>query len=117
MDRILTLDGYDAEVGRTYGHPRDGEPGFGEVKTLCHALGLAGEAGEVADYLKKVHLHGHGLDTNKVLGELGDVLWYVSALARAHGLTLADCANANARKLRGRYPDGFDPARSRSRAA
>lgn len=114
---IETLAGYEEEVGRTYGHPRDGEPGFAEVKKLCHALGLAGEAGEVADYIKKAHLHGHALDLVKLANELGDVLWYVAALARGHGMTLADCANANAAKLRARYPAGFDPERSRAREA
>jgi hypothetical protein len=41
------------------------------------ALGLTGEAGELADYLKKVLYHGHEIQRGKVQDELGDLLWYV----------------------------------------
>lgn len=71
------------------------------------ALGLAGEAGEVADYLKKVHGHGKPYDRTKLLGELGDVLWYLSNLADIHGMTLSEVAQGNVDKLRARHPKGF----------
>jgi len=50
------------------------------------ALGLAGEAGEVADVIKKHVHHSHVLDVDKVSDELGDVLWYVSVMATECGL-------------------------------
>lgn len=79
------------------------------------ALGIAGEAGEVADAIKKHLFHGHALDVEGLRDELGDVLWYVATLAKTLGLSLDDVAAANVAKLKARYPEGFDPARSRAR--
>jgi NTP pyrophosphatase (non-canonical NTP hydrolase) len=71
------------------------------------ALGIAGEGGEIADYLKKVVFHGHPLDHAKLADELGDVLWYLAALASTTGLSLDAIAEGNIAKLRRRYPEGF----------
>lgn len=71
------------------------------------ALGLAGEAGEVADYIKKVVAHGHPLDSEKLAQELGDVLWYLVVTADALGFSLDEIASQNITKLRKRYPQGF----------
>lgn len=85
-------------------------------------LGVAGEAGEVADVIKKVLFHGHPLDqaaVEKLEKEAGDVLWYLALLADRlgeFGVTLDTVAEKNIAKLRARYPDGFDPERSRNRA-
>lgn len=79
------------------------------------ALGVAGEAGEVADLIKKHVGHGHPLDVPKVSKELGDVLWYVAVLAYTLELDLAQIAVENIEKLVHRYPAGFDPARSLNR--
>jgi len=49
-------------------------------------LGLVGEAGEVADLIKKVEGHGHPANREKLIKELGDVLWYVAVLHHALGL-------------------------------
>ncbi|MFB5066505.1 MAG: nucleoside triphosphate pyrophosphohydrolase family protein [Candidatus Wallacebacter cryptica] len=78
-------------------------------------MGLAGEAGEVCDYLKKVVFHGHELDAQKVEEELGDVLWYLANLADAVGLSLSEIAEKNIAKLRKRYPNGFEQVRSQER--
>ena len=78
-------------------------------------MGLAGETGEVIDYLKKVCFHEHPLDTTKLAEELGDVLWYVATLATTAGLDLDQIAEQNIAKLRARYPNGFDVERSRNR--
>lgn len=79
------------------------------------ALGVAGEAGEVADLVKKVVGHGHDLDRDKVKKELGDVLWYVAVLAHRVGFTLEHVAEANVEKLRARYPAGFSEEASKNR--
>lgn len=78
------------------------------VELANFALGLAGEAGETVDYLKKVLFHGEPMDSTKLTDELGDVLWYVAALASAAGLSLEDIAAYNSLKLLQRYPDGFE---------
>lgn len=67
------------------------------------ALGLAGEAGEVVELIKKSTAHGHPLDLAKVLLELGDTLWYITYLTELLGYTLDDVLTANILKLRERY--------------
>ncbi|MBC1605673.1 nucleoside triphosphate pyrophosphohydrolase family protein [Listeria rocourtiae] len=71
------------------------------------ALGIAGEAGEVADMVKKYRFHGHQLDEDAMAKELGDVLWYVSQLAACIDVDLEEIAKRNIDKLKRRYPDGF----------
>ena len=78
-------------------------------------LGLAGEAGEFADELKKVFYQGHEPDGEKLLKELGDLLWYVNLATVSLGSSLEEVAALNLDKLRNRYPDKFDPERSKNR--
>ena len=85
-----------------------------ELLTLT-ALGIAGEAGEVVDMLKKVLYHAHELDTPALCKEVGDLLWYMTLLCETVGLTLDDVMQANVEKLRQRYPRGFDEQRSQMR--
>ena len=72
-----------------------------------YGLGITGEAGEVADYLKKVIFHQHDLDEVKLKQELGDVLHYVAGLCTMYGFRLEEVATLNVVKLQERYPDGF----------
>lgn len=76
------------------------------------ALGLTGEAGEVADQVKKHIFQQHPLNLAELGKELGDVLWYVALLLETTGLHMEDILQANVEKLKRRYPDGFDPERS-----
>ena len=73
-------------------------------------LGLSGEAGEVADKVKKVlrDRNGQFYDSVRVeiALELGDVLWYVAQLASELGYELEDVANQNLQKLRDRSSRG-----------
>jgi NTP pyrophosphatase (non-canonical NTP hydrolase) len=80
------------------------------------ALGLCGESGEVADMVKKHVAQGHELDRDKLIKELGDVLWYIALASSCIGVDLDDVAEANKVKLRARYPNGFDAELSRNRA-
>jgi NTP pyrophosphatase (non-canonical NTP hydrolase) len=70
-------------------------------------LGLAGEAGEVANIVKKIQrdFGGEINDTirAKLKDELGDVLWYISACADELGLTLDEIAAFNVEKLAARH--------------
>lgn len=83
--------------------------------TLVSALGLCGEAGEVGDYLKKVYGHGHQLSLDVLEKELGDCLWYLSDLCTKFDLKLSDVAETNVKKLKKRYPQGFNPVHSQNR--
>jgi NTP pyrophosphatase (non-canonical NTP hydrolase) len=107
----LTCAAYaDEALGRA-------NPEVTEAEEAKHALlGLSGEVGEIADHFKKHLYMGHDLDRAKVILELGDVLWYLSLLARAMHSSLADVATTNLHKLRARYPDGFTTKASLARA-
>lgn len=71
------------------------------------ALGLAGEAGEVADEVKKCLYQGREWDSEKIIEELGDVLWYVALTADMLDVPLDFVMEYNLDKLQKRYPDGF----------
>lgn len=86
-----------------------------QARLSIGALGLAGEAGEVADYIKKVVGHNHPLDKDTLVKELGDVLWYVAELCSTVGVSMGDVADKNIAKLRARYPEGFSSERSINR--
>lgn len=104
---------YLSQIYAYYQHERHNHGSF-EHK-MCAALGLPGEAGEVADYLKKVHFHEHTLNEEKLKEEMGDTLFYLAMLCEAYGFTLREVAEANLRKLEARYPDGFSFEASRER--
>jgi NTP pyrophosphatase (non-canonical NTP hydrolase) len=74
------------------------------------ALGLAGEAGEVANQVKKIIRDDAGQLTPerkaRILDELGDVLWYAAALASDLGASLDEVAGANLKKLAMRAENG-----------
>ena len=76
---------------------------------LYPALGLAGEAGEVANKVKKIIRDGY--ENNKdyrsdIGAEIGDVLWYCAVLASDIGLELSDIAVSNTVKLKDRMNRG-----------
>lgn len=102
VDVGMRLDEYQAQAAQ-WAKPTDDH----REDLAKDALGIVGEAGEVADLLKKHLYHGVDLDRAKLCKELGDVLWYLAALARHAGLSLNEVAQANISKLRARYPDGF----------
>jgi NTP pyrophosphatase (non-canonical NTP hydrolase) len=97
----MTLDEYQSLARRTLG---DRTP---EQQLANAALGLAGEAGEVAETIKKHLFHGRPLDRDAVVKEIGDCLWYVAAMATTLGVSLDEVGATNIDKLRRRYPDGF----------
>jgi len=73
--------------------------GAGTFAWACYALGLLGEVGEVSEPIKKFVQYRRPLDRDTLAKELGDVLWYVSALATLLGVSLADIAQGNLDKL------------------
>ncbi len=87
----------------------------GKSLMINSALGLCGESGEVADHLKKHLFQGHSLCLDEMIKELGDISWYVSAMATALGVTLEEIFTANIEKLEKRYPNGFNKDRSVNR--
>lgn len=73
-------------------------------------LGLSGEAGEVANAYKKVIRDQNGVVTSQIrddmVDELGDCLWYITAIAHQLGFTLEEVAIRNNFKLEERYKNG-----------
>jgi NTP pyrophosphatase (non-canonical NTP hydrolase) len=94
---MKTFAEYQAEARKTAGY----DPA---LKITYSTMGLVGEAGELANKVKKL-LRG---DANReeliegVKGEMGDVLWYLSALADDIGVELSAVASENILKLRSR---------------
>ena len=82
---------------------------------LNGVMGLCGESGEVIDLLKKHLHHGHPLDREKMLKELGDVAWYLAETAYALDYDLETVLQRNIEKLKERYPEGFSEERSINR--
>lgn len=78
-------------------------------------MGLCGEAGECIDIVKKHLLQGHELDKERLAKELGDVAWYLAVTAEAIGYDLNTILQMNVKKLRDRYPNGFEKERSEHR--
>jgi len=87
-----------------------------QVMLVWNGMGLAGEAGEVAELIKKGVFHQRGIDKEELRRELGDVLWYVAALCEGAGLDLAEVMESNIEKLKLRYPQGYSADDSRARA-
>ncbi len=77
---------------------------------VAKLLGLVGEAGEVAEKYKKIIRDKNGVvsdeDKAEILKELGDVLWYVSAIAGYLDADLQDVADRNLAKLGSRKNRG-----------
>lgn len=96
----MDLDAYQNRSRSTARYPEVGR------NPLYPTLGLCGEAGEVADKVKKVLRDRQGQFDESVRSdiglELGDVLWYVAQLATELGLSLEAIAQANLDKLASR---------------
>ena len=94
---------YQERSRRTAEYPR-------EAWLAYPALGLAGEAGELAEHAKKAIRDDAGQVTDErrsaMAKELGDVLWYVSQLATELGLELDEIADTNLQKLLSRQRRG-----------
>ena len=86
-----------------------------ELMTIWNAIGLAGEAGEVCELVKKGIFHQHGLDREKIFKELGDLCWYLASLCTNLDIELGDVMAGNIAKLLTRYPNGFSSADSMAR--
>ncbi|MEZ2327331.1 nucleoside triphosphate pyrophosphohydrolase family protein [Bacillus tropicus] len=126
--KAFTFSDFDASVKRTW-KDQDFKDAISNA-----ALGLTGEAGEVADLIKKAVYHGRGFDyvafdgipaspnnekavkVKDVKDELSDILYYVSATAQEFGFTLEDVAKHNKEKLEKRFPEGFSTEASAQKA-
>lgn len=106
----MTYNEFAKDVIRTINHGLDEDNHI-----LCGIMGLVGEAGELADAIKKVYFQGHRFDNEKMKDELGDVLFYFTYLLETLGIRIEDVMEHNVEKRAKRYPYGFETERSVNR--
>lgn len=106
---------YQNQAGRTLLAEPDQTYTGHEIMLIWMALGLAGEAGEVAELIKKAVFHQHGIDRAELIKELGDVCWYIAGLCSVLDVDLSTVMERNIAKLRTRYPEGYSSANSVAR--
>ena len=87
----------------------------GRELLINSVMGLCGESGEVIDLVKKHISHGHPLNREKLIDELGDVAWYLAECATVLDVSLEEILERNIEKLKKRYPEGFSTYRSINR--
>lgn len=86
-------------------------PSSTQMEALAYlGLGLTGEAGEIAEKIKKAMRDDGGVLTDarreSLRGEIGDLAWYMSELCSTLGFSLADIAKGNIQKLADRQQRG-----------
>ena len=99
---MITLNEYQQGALETAVYPE-------QHRVVYPALGLAGEAGEVADKVKKILRGDSELTPERkvaIVQEIGDVLWYCATLAHDLGFELEDVAKLNYAKLQSRKERG-----------
>ena len=108
MSDEITFEDYQVATSTTAFYPGAGE---GNADALSYtALGLVGEAGEIANKVKKILRDSGGEVSSEVrkdlAKELGDVFWYLARLADEIGYPLEVIAENNLAKLRSRAERG-----------
>tara|TARA_Y100000589_G_scaffold286883_1_gene287280 strand:- start:89 stop:418 length:330 start_codon:yes stop_codon:yes gene_type:complete len=100
----MNFDNYQKEARKTAIYPNM------DKNYIYPTLGLVGEAGEIAEKIKKIIRDKNGIFDNEsklaLKKELGDVLWYVSNLCSEFNFSLEDVAKTNLIKLRLRAANG-----------
>ena len=101
--KVSDLDMYQKVALTTAIYPR-------EQAIIYPTLGLTGEAGEVANKVKKIIRDGSDSKDEKLVSEIkseiGDCLWYIAVLANDFDIKLSDIASANIEKLATRKSKG-----------
>ncbi|MCB0390714.1 MAG: nucleoside triphosphate pyrophosphohydrolase family protein [Bdellovibrionales bacterium] len=87
----------------------------GNIRLLHGAIGLATEAGEFLDALKKHVYYGKELDRVNLSEELGDLFWYCAIIADELNVPFAKIMDTNIEKLRARYGEKFSEEKADKR--
>ena len=103
----MTLDDYQKRAQKTAIYPNRGK------NFIYPTLGFVGEAGELANKVKKVFRDDEGRMSEEVrqaiLNEIGDVLWYMAALCTELKTSISGVAKKNLEKLESRQKRGVLP--------
>ncbi len=106
---------YQRQAVRTLISKPDHELSDSDIMLVWTAIGLAGEAGEVVEHVKKGIFHQHGIERSVLKKELGDVMWYIASICEVAGLDLGEIIQENIDKLLLRYPNGYSSQDSQKR--
>jgi len=100
----MNFSEYQIEVEKTAIYPNVGK------NIIYPTLGLNGEAGEVADIVKKIDRDDDGIlsteKREKIIKELGDTLWYLSRVCSEINISMEEVAKRNIFKLNSRKERG-----------
>ena len=86
-----------------------------KAQLIHYALGVAGEAGELVDAIKKSTMYNQELDRENVVEELGDIMFYITALVDLLGIDKNYVIQHNIEKLSKRYADGYSNKAAKER--
>lgn len=113
---------YNKRMGMVF-HPEDSlrklkklKPTAKQCELLHAAIGLAGEAGELLDAVRKHVFDGHPLDEDNVIEELGDLCFYLEAAMQVIGHDREWIQVGNVLKLQLRYKYGYSDKQAQDRA-
>lgn len=85
------------------------------IRLLHAGIGLATEAGEFLDALKKHIYYGKDLDKVNLREEMGDLFWYCAIIADQMGVDFTEVMERNITKLKARYGDKFTEEKANTR--
>lgn len=105
----MNLDDYQRAALRTVNPALDDRD-----RLLDASAGLAEEAAEVLGLVRKRVFQERDVPVERMVEELGDVLWCLAVTAHSLGISLSTVAEANQAKLAGRYPSGFETTNDES---
>lgn len=109
----MTRLAYELFVEKLFVSKSSGVDGF-----LHAAVGMAGEAGEILDLIKKMWANNRPLDVammTKLMEEMGDLVFYQQAMMARLATSIEELREHNITKLMKRYPDGYSHEASLAR--
>ena len=94
------------------------EKGIAPERILTASIGMASEAGEFSDIIKKIVFQGKEVNEETIRHlklEIGDVMWYIAQACMGLNVSLEEVIRMNIEKLEKRYPGGFDKIKSNNK--
>ena len=85
------------------------------LRLLHGSCGIATEAGELLDTMKKHIFYGKEIDTVNIVEEIGDLMWYSAIILDELGVEFEQVMEKNINKLQARYGEKFSESRANTR--
>jgi len=85
------------------------------LRLLHGSCGIATEAGELLDAMKKHIFYGKDIDTVNIVEEIGDLMWYSAIILDELGVEFEEVMEKNIKKLQARYGEKFSESRANTR--